>query len=72
MHIASNAYIIRCIEGPCEVELQPEVRSWLAGLTDRDCGRVDLTAEVTSALHAQKACEAEYGWAHEVFDQEVN
>jgi len=25
-----------------EVELEPEVRSWLAGLTDRDFGRVDF------------------------------
>ena len=45
--------------GLYEVELEPEVRSWLDRLTDR-------------ALHAQKVCEAEHGQAHEVFDREVN
>ena len=25
-----------------EVEIEPEVRSWLSGLTDRDFGRVDF------------------------------
>ena len=25
-----------------EVELEPEVRSWLAGLSDRDLGRIDF------------------------------
>ena len=29
------------------------------------------TAEVARALHAQKACEAEHGRAHEVVDREV-
>lgn len=114
------------------VELEPEVRSWLARLTDRDFGRVDFlvgllaeraedlgepytrhlggkvrelrfyllaqqtrvtywlapgrrvilltvfrktrnaeTAEVARALQAQKACEAEHGPAHEIFDREV-
>jgi hypothetical protein len=28
--------------GLYDVELEPEVRSWLAGLTDRDFGRVDF------------------------------
>jgi hypothetical protein len=28
--------------GLYEVELEPEVRSWLAGLTDRDFGRADF------------------------------
>jgi hypothetical protein len=28
--------------GMYEVELEPEVRSWLAGLNDRDLGRVDF------------------------------
>ena len=112
--------------------MEPEVRSWLTGLTDRDFGRVDFlvgllaenaeelgepyarhpggkvrelrfhllrqqtritywlapgrrvilltvfrktrgaeAAEVARALHAQKVCEAEHGWAHEVFDREV-
>src|SRR5690348_434072 len=38
--IAENAYSIRCMAGLYEVELEPEVRSWLGGLTDRDFGRV--------------------------------
>ena len=29
-------------------------------------------AEVARALHAQKACEAEHGRAHEMFNREVN
>jgi phage-related protein len=119
--------------GLYEVELEPEDRSWLPGLSDRDFGQVDFlvgllaehaedlgepyarrlggkvrelrfhllrqqtrvtywlalgrrvillmvfrktrgaeTAEVARALHAQKVCEAEHGWAHEVFDREVN
>jgi len=28
--------------GLYEVEVEPEVRSWLAGLSDRDFGRVDF------------------------------
>ncbi len=59
--------------GLYEVEIEPEVRSWLAGLSDRDFGRVNfLVAEVARALHAQKICEAEHGSAHQVFDREVN
>ena len=115
------------MEGLYEVEVEPEVRAWLAGLSDRDFGRVDFlvgllaeraedlgepygrhlggkvrelrfhllrqqtrvtywlapgrrvilltvfsktrgaeTAEVARALHAQKVCEAEHGWAHKV------
>ena len=42
MAIAENAYSIRCMTDLYEVELEPEVRSWLAGLTDRDFGRVDF------------------------------
>ena len=42
MAIAGNAYSIKCMTGLYEVELEPEVRSWLAGLTDRDFGRVDF------------------------------
>jgi Phage derived protein Gp49-like (DUF891) len=30
--------------GLYEVEIEPEVRSWLAGLPDRDFGRVDFLA----------------------------
>ena len=40
--IAENAYSIRCMVGLYEVEVEPEVRSWLAGLSDRDFGRVDF------------------------------
>ncbi len=116
-----------------EVEIEPEVRSWLTGLSARDFGRVDFlvgllaeraedlgepytrhlggkvrelrfhllrqqtrvtywlapgrrvilltifrktrgaeTAEVARALQAQIVCEAEHGWAHEIFDREAN
>ena len=115
-----------------DVEVEPEVRCWLARLSDRDFGRVDFlvdllaehaqnlgepysrhlggkvrelrfhllaqqtrvtywlapgrrlilltvfrktrnaeVAEVARALHAQKACEAEHGPAHDIFDREV-
>jgi hypothetical protein len=40
--IAADAYSIRCIAGLYEVEIEPEVRSWLAQLSDRDFGRVDF------------------------------
>ena len=40
--IASDAYSIRCMAGLYEVEIEPEVRSWLASLSDRDFGRVDF------------------------------
>jgi hypothetical protein len=35
-----------------EVELEPEVRSWLAGLSDRDFGRVDFLVGLL-AEHAE-------------------
>jgi hypothetical protein len=56
--------------GLYEVEIEPEVRSWLAGLNRRDFGPVDFL--VARALHAQKICEAEHGTAHQLFDREVN
>jgi hypothetical protein len=120
------------MNGLYAVEAEPEVRSWLAGLSDRDFGRVDFlagllaeqagtlgeryarhlggkvrelrfhlltlqtrvtywlapgrrvilltvfrktrsaeTAEVSRALHAQKACAAEHRPAHVTFDREV-
>ena len=120
------------MSGLYAVEAEPEIRSWLAGLSDRDFGRVDLlvgllaeqaetlgepyarhlggkvrelrfhlltqqtrvtywlppgrrvilltvfrktrsaeTAEVSRALQAQKACEAEHRPAHVTFDREV-
>ena len=107
---------MRCVSGLCAVKAEPEVRSWLAGLSDRDFGRVDFlagllaeqaelrfhlltqptrvtywlapgrrvilltvfrktrsaeTADVSRALQAQKACEAERRPAHVTFDREV-
>lgn len=35
-------YSIRCMAGLYEVEVEPEARSWLENLTDRDFGRVDF------------------------------
>jgi hypothetical protein len=40
-----------------DVELEPEVRSWLAGLSDRDFGRVDFLVGLL-AEHAEDLCEA--------------
>ena len=40
--IAADAYSIRCMTELYEVEIEPEVRSWLASLSDRDFGRVPL------------------------------
>jgi hypothetical protein len=40
--IAADAYTIRCMPGLYEVEIEPEVRSWLASLSDRDFGRADF------------------------------
>jgi hypothetical protein len=52
--IAADAYSIRCMASLYEVEIEPEVRSWLASLSDRDFGRVDflvgLLAERTEDL----------------------
>jgi hypothetical protein len=38
--------------GLYEVEIEPEVRSWLASLPDRDCGRVDFLVGLL-AEHAE-------------------
>jgi hypothetical protein len=35
-------YSIECMTGLYDVEIEPEVRAWLAGLSDRDFGRVDF------------------------------
>jgi hypothetical protein len=40
--IAADAYSIRCMARRYDVEIEPEVRSWLASLSDRDFGRVDF------------------------------
>lgn len=50
--IAADAYSIRCMTGLYEVEIEPEVRSWLASLSDRDFGRVDFLVGLL-AEHAQ-------------------
>src|ERR1017187_578273 len=42
LSIASNAYSIECMTGLYSVEIEPEVRSWLEKLTDRDFGRADF------------------------------
>ena len=73
--------------GLYEVEIEPEVRSWLASLSDRDlAGSTSLsacspstlrtsaspTAEVTRALGAQMICETQHSQAHDIFDREVD
>jgi phage-related protein len=35
---------MECMAGLCEVETEPEVRSWLASLPDRDFGRAGFLA----------------------------
>jgi len=50
--IAANAYSIRCITGLYEIEIEPEVRSWLAQLSDRDFGRAGFLADLL-AEHAE-------------------
>src|SRR5215475_11732026 len=54
LHIASDAYTMRCMAGLYAVEVEPEVRSWLERLSDRDFGRADflvgLLAEQAEAL----------------------
>jgi phage-related protein len=54
--IAANAYSIRCMAGLYEVEIEPEVRSWLAQLSDRDFGRVDFLTGLL-AEHAEDLSE---------------
>jgi hypothetical protein len=50
--IAADAYSIRCMARLYEVEIEPEVRSGLAGLPDRDFGRVDFLVGLL-AEHAE-------------------
>lgn len=40
--IASDTYTVDCMADLFEVEIEPEVRAWLEGLSDRDFGRVDF------------------------------
>ncbi|MGH3261243.1 MAG: hypothetical protein ACRDNS_04520 [Trebonia sp.] len=53
-----------------EVEVEPEVRSWLESLTDRDFGRGAETGEVDRAARAQRTCEDTHGIAHDVYERE--
>ena len=46
--IARDAYIVGGMADLYEVEVEPEVRSWLQGLTDRDFGRVDFLVGLLS------------------------
>ena len=50
--IAADAYTIECMAGLYEVEIEPEVRSWLASLANRDFGRVDFLVGLL-AEHAE-------------------
>ena len=50
--IAGDAYSIRCMVSLYEVEIEPEVRSWLAKLSDRAFGRVDFLVGLL-AEHAE-------------------
>src|SRR5215510_10951184 len=54
--IAADAYSIRCMTGLYEVEIEPEVRAWLARLSDRDFGRVDFLVGLL-AEHAEDLSE---------------
>lgn len=56
LDIAKNAYSIGCMASLYEVEVEPEVRSWLAGLTDHDFGRVDFLVGLL-AEHAEHLSE---------------
>jgi len=42
LSIARNTYIVDDMGRLYAVEVEPEVRAWLAGLSDRDFGRVDF------------------------------
>jgi integrase/recombinase XerD len=50
--IATDAYTIECMAGLYQVEIEPEVRSWLASLANRDFGRVDFLVGLL-AEHAE-------------------
>jgi hypothetical protein len=43
---------MECMTGLYEVEIEPEIRSWLASLSDRDFGRVDFLVGLL-AEHAE-------------------
>ena len=44
---------MRCMAGLYEIEVEPEIRSWLEQLADRDFGRVDFLA----GLLAERAAD---------------
>ena len=56
LSIASSAYTIECMAGLYAVEIEPEVRSWLEKLTDRDFGRADFLVGLL-AEHAEDLSE---------------
>src|ERR1017187_6364869 len=56
LSIASSAYSIECMAGLYTVEIEPEVRSWLEQLTDRDFGRADFLVGLL-AEHAEDLSE---------------
>ena len=58
------------MNGLYAVEVEPEVRSWLAGLSDRDFGRVDFLIGLL-AEQADTLSEPYTGPAHATFDREV-
>lgn len=58
--IASSAYSIGCTASLYAVEIEPEVRSWLEKLTDRDFGRADFLVGLLAehARGSQRAIRA--------------
>jgi hypothetical protein len=54
--------------GLYEVEVEPEVRSWLENLTDRDFGRVDF---LVGLLAGHAVDLGEHGPAHDAINREV-
>lgn len=56
LNIAIALYSIECMSRLYAVEIEPEVRSWLEGLSDRDLGRVDFMVGLL-AEHAESLGE---------------
>ena len=56
MLITCATYTVGCMADLYGVEVEPEVRSWLEGLTDRDFGRVDFLVGLL-AEHAETLSE---------------
>jgi hypothetical protein len=49
--------------GLYEVEIEPEVRSWLVGLSDRDFGRVDFLVGLLLSMPRISASITPATWA---------